>query len=481
MNKGIQSLIKLFNTASRSIEPFVPLAEGKVSLYACGPTVYSYAHIGNMRTYVFEDVLRRTLEAKGYDVQHVMNITDVGHLQSDADTGEDKMSLAAKREQKSPWDIAKYYEGAFFRHSEMLGIKRPTIVCRATEHIQEMIDMVSILLDKGYAYNSGGNVYFDVSKFPQYADFASLKLEQQKSTDRAEHDDRKRNQQDFALWFSQSKFPNQIMKWDSPWGVGFPGWHIECSAMARKYLGDRIDIHCGGIDHIPVHHTNEIAQSECCIDHKWVNVWMHGAFLTVDAGKMSKSKGATLTMDTLAKDGYHPLAYRYLLLGTHYRGELKFSYNALSSAATAYASLFEKVQEWLLETENSKSEKTDLSAAATNYSSSFWNAMSNDLHSPTALSVLWTTVKADDITSLEKLELVREFDNVLGLGLFSVLRNDLSADEKEILESRNSARAEKNWTESDRLRDELLQKGIQIRDTKEGTQWVRIIAPRNEI
>ena len=241
-----------------------------------------------MRTYLFEDILRRTLEKFKYKVHHVMNITDVGHLQSDADSGDDKMSITAKREQKSPWEIARYYEEAFFRHSAMLNIIRPHTITRATEHVAEMIDIISTLLDKGYAYESDGNVYFDVSKFPAYPDFARLRIDDQQATDRVEYDDRKRSQADFAMWFSQSKFRNDIMKWDSPWGEGFPGWHIECSAMAMKYLGEHIDIHCGGIDHIPVHHTNEITQSECFLGHKWVNYWMHGEFLTVDEGKMSK-------------------------------------------------------------------------------------------------------------------------------------------------------------------------------------------------
>lgn len=275
--------MKIFNTASRTIEPLKPQKENHIGLYCCGPTVYNFAHIGNLRTYVFEDVLRRTLEGLGYQVKHVMNITDVGHLQSDADEGDDKMSLAAARERKSPWDIAKYYEANFFRHTQMLGITQPHVICRATEHIQEIIDMVSVLCDKGYAYESQGNVYFEVSKFPEYADFAKLQLDAQQATERVTEDTNKRHPADFCLWFSNSKYPNQIMKWDSPWGNGFPGWHIECSAMAAKYLGETFDIHCGGVDHIPVHHTNEIAQSNCAHGKQAVRYWMHGAFLTVES------------------------------------------------------------------------------------------------------------------------------------------------------------------------------------------------------
>jgi len=467
--------MKIFNTATRNLETFTPLQTGKVGLYTCGPTVYHYAHIGNMRTYVFEDILRRTLERLGYDVNHVMNITDVGHLQSDADSGDDKMSLAAAREKKSPWDIARFYEDEFFRHAQMLGIQRPHIICRATEHIPEMIAMVEKLIHKGFAYEAGGNIYFDVSKFSRYPDFARLNMTGQQSTERVDFDSFKRNQADFALWFSQSKFPNQIMKWGSPWGEGFPGWHIECSAMAMKYLGERIDIHCGGIDHIPVHHTNEIAQSECCVDHDhaWVNYWMHGAFLTVDKGKMSKSKGDILTVDTLVTDGFNPLSYRYLLLTSHYRGELRFSYDTLASAESAYKNLYEKVQEWQAQNGDIPVQKT---SASEKYADAFWQAMREDLHCPRALSVAWSVARADDLSMSEKLGLFKEFDSIFGLGLFAAEGHVLSADEQKLVNQREEARNRKDWKESDRLRDELLNThGIQIRDTKAGLEWVRTI------
>jgi cysteinyl-tRNA synthetase len=427
-----------------------------------------------MRTYVFEDVLRRTLKGLGYDVTHVMNITDVGHLQSDADTGEDKMTLAVAREKKSPWDIARFYEDKFFEHAQMLGIERPDIVCRATDHVPEMIAMVETLIRKGFAYESGGNVYFDVAAFPRYPEFARLNMTGQKATDRVDFDSLKRSQADFALWFSQSKFPNQVMKWDSPWGEGFPGWHIECSAMAIKYLGERIDIHCGGIDHIPVHHTNEIAQSECCVDHDhaWVNYWMHGAFLTVDKEKMSKSKGDVLTVDKLARDGFNPLSYRYLLLTAHYRGELRFNYDVLEAAEGAYKTLFEKVQEWRAETPDEKG----LSPKAQEYRAAFWDAMRNDLHSPRALSVAWSVARADDISNRDKLTLFRQFDGVFALGLCAGQAHALSANERALLDQREAARLRKDWRESDRLRDVLLNEhGVQIRDTKDGVEWVRTI------
>ncbi|MCB9963332.1 MAG: cysteine--tRNA ligase [Rhodospirillales bacterium] len=465
-------MIKLFNSATRQIEPFIPIHGNKVGLYACGPTVYNYAHIGNMRAYLFEDTLQRTLRHCGYDVTFVMNITDVGHLQSDADEGDDKMALAAKREQKSPWDIARFYEEAFFRHTKMLNIQRPDIVARATEHIPEMIAMVKTLQDKGYAYESEGNVYFDVAKFPDYAAFARLKMNDQQATGRVEFDSRKQNQADFALWFSQSKFPNQIMKWDSPWGEGFPGWHIECSAMASKYLGEHIDIHCGGIDHIPVHHTNEIAQAECCFDHKWVNVWMHGAFLTVDDGKMSKSKGDFLTVDKLRADGFHPLAYRYFILSAHYRNELRFDYDILTAAQKAYQGLYEKVQEWQVAPEAPTN-----SPATQSYADEFWAALREDLHTPTALTVVWKVVKDETLSTGDKLALLTEFDTLLGLRLTPEVI-PLSSAEETLITERGQARTDKNWAESDRLRDLLLKEhNIQVKDTARGMIWVRVLPP----
>ncbi len=459
--------LQLFNTASRTLEPFKPIDAGKVGLYTCGPTVYHYAHIGNMRTYVFEDILRRTLEHWGYDVNHVMNITDVGHLQSDADSGDDKMAVAARREQKSPWDIARFYEDEFFRHSTMLRIKRPVIVCRATNHVADMIAMIGKLVQDGYAYVNDGNVYFDVAKFSGYTKFAGLILDQQEQCERVERDERKRNQADFALWFSQSKYPNQIMKWESPWGVGFPGWHIECSAMASKYLGEHFDIHCGGIDHIPVHHTNEIAQSECCHGHKWVNYWLHGEFLNVDAGKMSKSKGDTLTVDTLVQDGYDPLDYRYLLLTAHYRSELRFSYAALSQARTAHQGLRERMREW----QAAGPAQAELGREAQSFRNRFRQAVANDLHMPTALAVAWAVTKSDALQPGEKLALWNEFDLVFGLELNAQHRRELSEEQSRLLAERAAARAAKNWAESDRLRDALAAQGIQVKDTKLGTDW----------
>lgn len=465
---GLIKPISFYNTLTRSKELFKPIVPGRVKLYACGPTVYNYFHIGNIRTYVFEDVLHRALEKAGYAVTHVMNVTDVGHLQSDADEGDDKMALASAREQKSPWDIAKFYEAVFFKHAGMVNVQRPDVVCRATEHIPEMIEMVKTLLDKGYAYESGGNVYFDITKFDRYSEFARLKLEEQTATDRVETDERKRNQADFALWFSVSKYPNQIMQWDSPWGRGFPGWHIECSAMATKYLGEHIDIHCGGIDHINVHHTNEIAQSECCFDHKWVNVWMHGEFLNIDGAKMSKSLHNFITVDTLVENGFDPLDYRYLLFTTHYRSSLKFSFDTLTSAHNTLHGLKQRVQGWLGEGHQPAAQ---WSAAAQAYADRFWAHVFDDLHMPMALTVMWEALKDDGLNAADKLALLQDFEDVLALDLFKADERSLSAEQEALIAAREAARKAKNWAESDRLRDELQKLGVLVEDTPQGTKW----------
>ena len=463
--------IRLFNTATRAVEDFKPLQTGRVGIYACGPTVYNFAHIGNMRTYVFEDLLRRTLVGAGYEVNHVMNVTDVGHLQSDADAGDDKMMVAAARERKSPWDIARSYEEAFFRHSDMLNILRPHTVCRATDHIQEMIDFIADLVEKGFAYESGGNVYFEVSLFPRYADFAQLRLDDQQSTERVEADDRKRHQADFALWFSESKYPNQIMKWESPWGVGFPGWHIECSAMASKYLGERFDIHCGGIDHVPVHHTNEIAQSECRYGHKWANYWLHGEFLIVDDQKMSKSSGDILTIDTLSQAGYDPLDYRYLLLTAHYRNRITFSYDALDGARNAHRTLRNLVRDWRYESETSSGE----AAAMDSYRKQFWAAVTDDLAIPKALRVAWAVARDQTLSSGGRRALLLEMDKVFGLDLDRVDARKLTNEEAVLIEERLAARAARDFKRADEIRDLLLERGIRLKDRKDGTDWESVV------
>jgi cysteinyl-tRNA synthetase len=403
------------------------------------------------------------LEHAGYAVEHAMNVTDVGHMQSDADEGEDKMTLAARQEARSPWDIAKFYESEFFRHSAMLNIRRPKVVCRATDHIPEMIQMIKVLESKGFAYESGGNVYFDIARFPDYSEFAGLRLEELEATERVKFDTRKRNQADFALWFSQSKFPGQIMKWDSPWGVGFPGWHIECSAMASKYLGERLDIHCGGIDHVRVHHTNEIAQSEGCFGHRWVNHWFHCDFLELDKGKMSKSSGEYLTLDDLVDQGVEPLTYRYLALTSHYRGTLRFTNQAIEAAANAYHGLRRRIQELEVECESTGDV---VGPAVEQYSGEFWQAMYNDLRTPAALATLWATVKDDSLPPKLRRALILDFDTALGLDLANPPAPRMTNAQRELVLQREKARAERNWPEADRLRKLLLEHGVDVRDAK---------------
>lgn len=459
-------MVALFNTLSRKIEHFVPITPGVVKLYACGPTVYHFAHIGNLRTYIFEDLLRRCLEAAGYKIEHVMNITDVGHLESDADQGDDKMELAAKREAKSPWDIARSYEKAFFEDLEKLNIKKPEIICRATEHIKDMQDFVLELEKKGLTYTVDGNVYFRIDKFPNYADFSRRNLEELREGARVELDPRKENQLDFVLWFSNSKFPNQIMKWDSPWGIGFPGWHIECSAMASRYLGDHFDIHCGGIDHISIHHSNEIAQSEGRFGHKWVNYWMHGEFLVLHKDKMSKSSGNFITLSSLQEKGFEPIYYRYLCLGAHYRSQLLFSYEALEGARNAFEGLKNRVLSFKLNVDKPKAptRKLELNKA-------FFDAINNDLDTPVALAIVWEMLKDHELSNTEKLELIRDFDNILGLGVDNFTAPILSDDHMALIQERELVRTQKNWAQADALRDQLLADGICIKDTKTGPQW----------
>lgn len=458
--------LSFFNTLTRQIELFRPIHTGRASLYACGPTVYNYAHIGNLRTYVFEDILRRTLERFGFQVNHVMNITDVGHLESDADDGDDKMALASKREKKSPWDIAKYYEDAFFQDCEALNLERPTLVCRATDHIAEMQAMVQKLIDKEYAYVVEGNVYFRISKFESYAKLSKRNLEDLLEGARVDIDNRKENGLDFVLWFSQSKFPNQIMQWDSPWGRGFPGWHIECSAMASKYLGEHIDIHCGGVDHISVHHSNEIAQSEGCFGHQWVNTWMHGEFLILDKGKMSKSSGFFLTLKSLENHEFEPLHYRYLCLGAHYRSQLFFSFEALQAAKNAFESLKNRVISWKLDPQ-----KGTQPEKAADYLQRFNQALANDLDMPIALSVLWEMVKDTNLGGKAQLDLITQFDQVLGLGVDKFQKVQLSQENSALVREREQARADKDWTKADILRKALLEQGICLKDSPTGTDW----------
>lgn len=461
----------LYNTLSREKDEFISAKPGKVGLYTCGPTVYNYAHIGNLRTYIFEDVLKKSLEYVGYKVKHVMNVTDVGHLQSDSDEGEDKMAIGASREKKTVWEIAKFYEDAFFEDCKKLNIKRPTVVCRATEHIDDMISFIKNLEEKGYTYEANGNVYFEIDKFKDYTKLANLSIDELEAGSRIEIDPNKKNPLDFVLWFTNSKFANQIMQWDSPWGRGFPGWHLECSTMSIKYLGESIDIHCGGIDHIPVHHTNEIAQSEAALGHKWVNYWVHGEFLVLDGGKMSKSSGDFLTVSRLEKEGFSPLDYRYFCLQSRYRKQLVFSFESLDDAKKGYKALKKKISSIIcdvsdnLPVDNSKLET---------YKQKFIDHISDDLNIANAFTVLNEVIKDNQLNNKEKANLIEEFDKVLSLDLMIMEKEAVNVNEElvnQLIVQRNEARKAKNYSRADEIRNELLAMNIEILDTKEGTTW----------
>ena len=467
--------MKLYNTMDRKVEEFVPIEEGKVGMYCCGPTVYNYAHIGNLRTYIFEDILHRTLEEAGYRVKHVMNITDVGHLTGDGDDGEDKLGKRSRETGKSVWDIAAFYTDAFFADEKALNIKRPNVVCKATDHIQDMIALIKRLEEKGHTYTAGGNVYFSIDTIDDYGKLAGQKQEDKLSGERIAVDGNKRNPQDFVLWFTNSKFGEQAMMWDSPWGRGYPGWHIECSAMSMKYLGETFDIHCGGIDAIPVHHTNEIAQSEAATGHKWVNYWCHGEFLLNDKGKMSKSSGEFLTLPVLVGHGYNALDYRYFCLGGHYRTQLKFSYEALDHAKSAR----ERLNSMVAELKAKAKPESTISEKAESYKDSFFAALFNDLRCPEALAVMWKMLKDNSITDGEKLSLLYSMDKVLGLDLDKVeaKKEEKVGGEEEwkLVEERKQAKAEKNYQRADEIRKELEERGYVVKDTPQGPILQKIV------
>jgi len=465
--------MKLYNTLHRKIEDFVPLEEGRAGMYACGPTVYNYPHIGNLRTYVFEDLLRRTLEYNGYRVNHVMNVTDVGHLTDDGDEGEDKMTKSAREKKMSVWEIADFYEKAFFEDIAKLEILKPHVVCRATDHIEDMIELIKRIEKNGYTYIAGGNVYFDISKSGKYGKLAMLDQQELMAGARVSVDDNKRNPGDFVLWFTRSKFEHQAMLWDSPWGKGYPGWHIECSAMSMKYLGEQFDIHCGGIDHIPVHHTNEMAQSEAATGKKWVNYWVHGEFLIMDTGKMAKSKGNFLTLADIEKMGFHPLDYRFLCLGAHYRAQLQFSYDSLKTARSARENLKGKILE--LKKDENDGETSSAGEEESGYLKAFREYISNDLNIPRALAQLWGILKDDRFSRGRRLYEAFEMDSVLGLGLADLepVRTELTEEEAELIREREEARKVKDFARADKIRDILLEKGLRIKDTTGGTEWER--------
>lgn len=470
--------MKLYNSMSRSIEPFEPFEPGKVSMYTCGPTVYNYAHIGNLRTYIHEDVLEKSLRYLGYDVKRVMNITDVGHLESDADDGEDKMLKGAQRENKTVWQVAEFYTQAFFDDCKKLKINRPEVVAKATDYIDEYISFIKSLEEKGYTYFENGNVYFDISKFDDYTKLSRLDLDTLRIAHRedVEEDLHKRNPQDFVLWFTKSKFENQAMKWDSPWGVGYPGWHIECSVISLTNLGEQMDIHCGGVDHIPVHHTNEIAQTESYTGKQWTKYWWHAEFLIEGSGKMSKSSGEFLTVSLLEKKGFDPLSYRYYVLGSHYRKQLAFSFENLEMAQSAFQKLKRRTGSY----GNYLSESTKLSSEAEQLLNQYKSHLADDLNTANAITVLYDVLKAS-VSDSEKAFLIREMDQVLSLGLLEKENTgtEVGSDETAWIEAqliqRSEAKKSKDWVRADLIRDELKAKGITIIDTPQGAEWKKEI------
>ena len=460
--------LKIYNTLSHSEEEFIPWNNDVVNMYTCGPTVYHYAHIGNLRTYIMEDILERTLRYLGYNVKRCMNITDVGHLSSDSDTGNDKMVTAAQKEHKTVLEIAKYYTEVFFEDFKKLNIIKPEIVSPATENIDEYIKIIQKLLDTGYAYEAGGNVYFDTSKLKQYYVLTNHTEEELLDgvRDTVEVDNNKKNKADFVLWFTKSKFDSQDLKWESPFGLGYPGWHIECTGISIKYLGEHLDIHCGGVDNIFPHHTNEIAQSESFLEHPWCKYWFHVEHLNDESGKMSKSKGKTLTVDTLIENGYDPLSYRFLCLQSHYRKQLTFSYSSLDGAENAYKKLKNKVLSLYRDGEVDNKVFDE-------YKNKFVSYLEDDINTANAISVIYDVLKAETSEST-KFELIKDFDNVLGLELTIENTNNSEVDEEYIkskIEERNDAKKNKNYELADSIRNELLEKGIVLKDTREGTTY----------
>ena len=505
--------LRLYNTMGHSMQDFTPITPGFAGFYGCGPTVYNYAHIGNLRAYVFLDTLDRTLQFLGYKKKHVMNITDIGHLTGDADAGEDKMLKTAKERHQSVLEVAQFYTDAFFKDLDALNINRPDVVCKATDHIQEMIDLIKRIEANGHTYMAGGNLYYDVSTYPDYGKLANIDINDLKAGARIEIDRNKRSPYDFVLWFTKSKFENQALTWDSPWGRGYPGWHIECSAMSMKYLGEHFDIHTGGIDHVPIHHTNEIAQSEGATGKKWVNYWLHNEFLVVakspdivEATKMSKSSGNFLRLQTLIDAGYNPLDYRFFLLGGHYRKQIYFSYDAMDSAKNSRAALVQRIAKLAQSAGGAESLKklaavsyTDaadfapLSEKARYYMEEFKAAMETDLATPKALSQLQKAVKDSALEASEALSLVARMDTVLGLDLVNSAEQVLGSmqaassaasvnthegdPEAELIDrlvaERVAAKKAKDFAKADSIRDQLTAKGIVVTDTPQGPVWER--------
>lgn len=460
-------MIKLYNTLSKKVEEFKSIEPNKVKMYSCGPTVYSYAHIGNFRAYIFMDTLRRVLKYNGYEIDGIMNFTDVGHLVSDGDEGEDKMELAAIRENKTPLEISQYYGECFLKDAKKLNIDLPERIVKATEHINDMIDFVQGLLKNGYAYEVNGNVYFDVQKFNRYGMLSGVNLDNQKAGARIEVNDEKRSPFDFALWIKAPE--NHIMKWQSPWGLGYPGWHIECSAMSRKYLGDTFDIHTGGVDHIPVHHENEIAQSMGLTGKLQSNYWLHVEFLQVDGGKMGKSLGNCYTISELEQKGYEALDYRYFCLNGNYSKKLNFTFEALSSAKIAR----KKLSDLILNHKNGK--ELINQETLTKYEKEFEDAINDDLNIPLAMGILWTMLKQEK-SSKQIFDLAIKMDRVFGLDFDKIeaKQDDISQEIKDMANKRWQAKLQKNYALSDELRKEILTRGYEILDKKDGYEIRRI-------
>ena len=466
--------MQIYNTLTRKKDEFVPNQPGKVAMYTCGPTVYHYAHIGNLRSYIMEDVLEKYLRYVGYDVKRVMNITDVGHLTSDGDSGDDKMLKGAKREHKTVMEIAKFYTDAFFDDCKKLNIKTPDVVEPATHCIGEFIKVIKKLIDTGFAYEAGGNIYFDTSKLDQYYVFNDFKEEDLAVGVRegVEEDSNKKNKADFVLWFTKSKFDDQELKWNSPWGVGYPGWHIECSCISMKHLGEYLDIHCGGIDNAFPHHTNEIAQSEAYLGHKWCNYWFHVHHLNTNSGKMSKSKGEFLTVSLLESKGYDPLVYRFFCLLSHYRRSLVFSYENLDNAAVSYNKLVAKIS--TLIKENDGEIDTD---RFNELKKEFTDAMDNDINTSMAITVIYNVLKSD-VNAKTKLALIEDFDKVLSIGLIEKAKALVESESEEkipdeilaLVEQRKEARKAKDFAKADELRDKISELGYVVEETRQGTK-----------
>jgi cysteinyl-tRNA synthetase len=487
----------------RSLQEFKPLQPGKAGFYGCGPTVYNFAHIGNLRAYVFQDTLKRSLRFLGYDVTHVMNITDIGHLAGDADDGEDKMVRTAKERGTSVLEIAQYYTDAFFKDTERLNIERPTVVCKATDHVAEMIELNKKLEKAGHTYMAGGNLYYDISTFPDYGKLALLNLDELKAGARIDVDENKRNPYDFVLWFTKSKFENQALTWESPWGRGYPGWHIECSAMSMKYLGEQFDIHTGGIDHIQIHHTNEIAQSEGATGKKWVNYWLHNEFLVMDKGKMSKSSGSFLTLQTVIDQGFEPLDYRFFLLGGHYRSQLTFSWVSMESAKNSRKSLVKQISKIVAASGTVAGSAAAGSAAgsaaagsaatastlagdspARAYLDRFRTAIEQDLNTPRALSELQGLARDNAVPAADAIAGISAMETVLALDLIETARKLLESETAAcgetdpridaLVAERIEAKKTKNFARADEIRNLLKGEGILLEDGAAGTTWKRI-------